>query len=583
MLLLYNHGANTMPKLELTCPVCKKKADEKSHQILKELSLRIVNLQCGHSYTEKLLQRKNWEELEAQYGAPDHLYPYQGAGYEFARKSGFRALIADEPGLGKTIQTLACLKFHPDELLPCLIIVKSALKLQYMKAIIRWLGMDFMPQIISESSDRPNSMFPITITTYDLLWRMSKKEVEKAEKAEKEIRARLGLSEFSPIPENEKSKVPEIKNHFKEYGYKTVILDECQQIKNPTSKRAQMVREVCSGIPHILASSGTPIKNNAGEYFTILNILRPEKFRNYKDYLVNFCEFYESAHGEKVGGIRDPEYFRQMTEDFIIRRTKSEVLPDLPPVVRKFTECEFASKKMEQDYNQAAEEFSEFFYENEDDNEQWSNILAKMAKLRHKAGLNKIPFVTEQVIEFLLDTERTRKIVIFTHHIDVADMMRASLIKRMKEENINLSEPLMYQSGNMDKRQQVLEDFMNLDDSRILIASTLASGEGVDGLQRVCSDCIIMERQWNPANEEQVEARFSRIGAKGKSEGGSVSANYPLSTGTIDEYFTELVEQKRATMSQVLDGVQSQWDQNSLFKELAETLARKGSKKWRLN
>lgn len=567
-----------MARIIKACPQCSKPAEEVSHSILSKLGLRLVSLKCGHSYTEKLLVKKNWEEVEAQFGRPDKPYPYQGLGYEFARDSGFRALIADEPGLGKTLQSLLCLKLHHEELCPALVICKFALKMQYMKQIIRWLGVDFQPQIISDSKDKISSIFPITITTYDLLHRLTKKSVDEAERAEKSIRDRLGLMVWDIIPENEKHNIPEIVNPFKAYGYKTVILDECQQIKNPASKRAQQVVKICENIPHIIATSGTPIKNHAGEYFTILNILRPEKFPSYKSYLVNYCDWYHNGRVYKVGGLRDVEWFKSQTSDFIIRRTEKDVELDLPTINRKFIECDFASEKLKKEYEAMAEEFSEFYYDS--DPNDFDNILAKMTALRHKVGVNKIPFTAEFVTDFLMDTEPTRKIVIFVHHLDVAEMLRLTIIKKMKDEGLTCNEPLMFFGQDMQKREQIKYDFIHLDNARVMIASTKSAGEGVDGLQEVCHDCIVAERQWTPADEEQVERRFKRIGAE---KGGTVNANYILTTGTIDEFFTELVEKKRAIMAQTLDGdTEYVWDQSSLMKELAETLARKGSKKWRL-
>ena len=95
-----------------------------------------------------------------------------------------------------------------------------------------------------------------------------------------------------------------------------------------------------------------------------------------------------------------------------------------------------------------------------------------------------------------------------------------------------------------------------------------------------CQDCIIMERQWNPKKEEQAERRFIRPeGAKGS----TVNANYVVVDGTIDEYLTELVEIKRANTDQTLDGVEYEWNEAGLVKELAAVLAKKGSKKWRLS
>jgi SNF2 family DNA or RNA helicase len=94
-------------------------------------------------------------------------------------------------------------------------------------------------------------------------------------------------------------------------------------------------------------------------------------------------------------------------------------------------------------------------------------------------------------------------------------------------------------------------------------------GEGVDRLQEVCSNCIVAERQWNPANEEQAESRLVRIGQKN----GFVNATYPVASDTIDEYFTDIVERKRRYMKETLDGKSvTTWDEKSLLSELYDAL-----------
>jgi SNF2 family DNA or RNA helicase len=108
-----------------------------------------------------------------------------------------------------------------------------------------------------------------------------------------------------------------------------------------------------------------------------------------------------------------------------------------------------------------------------------------------------------------------------------------------------------------------------------IIGSTLAMGEGVDRLQEVSNDCILAERQWNPANEEQAESRLVRIGQKK----GFVNATYPIASGTIDEYFTEIVEAKRRAMKETLDGEVSQWDETGLLSALYEAITAKGRKR----
>ena len=578
-----------MAKLINHCPTCQKLAVERSRNDFSDFGFITINLECKHSYNVDVVPLAEWEKIETLDALKQKLFNYQGLGYEFCRRANFRALIADEPGLGKTRQSLACLKLHPTELLPALIVVKSALKIQYFKECLKILGPEFLPQIVSDSKDKPlPDVFPIIITTYDLLWRVTKKSADIAEKVEREIRSRLKLSEWEIIPKEERAKIPAIENHFSTCNFKTVLLDECQQIKNQESKRAQQVRDVCRSVPHIIATSGSPIENNAGEYFTILNILQPERFPGpYKRFVENHCDYYWGGRGYKIGGLRDVKHFRSKTDDFIIRRTRDEVLPDLPLLNRKFVHCDFASDKMEREYNEMNDDFIDFFDSaDKKDEEFYSNLLAKMAKLRHKAGINKVPFTTEYVEDFILDTAPQEKIVIFVHHQDVGLMLEANLkvlFEKMRTEGIDIENPLTYTSDlNSNQREQVKMDFINIENKRVLIASLLASGEGLDGLQKVSQHCIILERHWNPKKEEQAEHRLLRIGAKGKSEGGSISSDYILSTGTIDEYFTELVEQKRANVDQTLDGAEYIWNETGLMMELAEILSRKGKKKWRL-
>lgn len=589
-----------MPKLQTSnCSTCGQKAKEKSHSIDDFLNLRFVELQCGHIVIEPISESREWELLTSHEGY--HLYPYQGEGYEFARKSNFRCLIGDEQGLGKTVQALACVKMHP-ELLPALMVVKSSLTMNWFKSTISWCGTDFIPDIIRTSKDRPSKGADVCIVTYDILNRISSGLKKEIEEKEKEIREAEGLEEWHPIPEDRKKDIPEYKNPFIEYGFKTVILDECQQIKNPQSKRANEVREICAKVPHVIALSGTPIKNNGGEYFTILNILDPRNFREYSQFIRDYCEYVQTQYGYKVGGIRNMESFMDLTKDYIIRRTRKEVLPDLPTLNRKFVHCDFASKKIEDDYKEMQEEFEDFFYENEGKKDFYKNVLDMINKMRHKVGQNKVPFCTEFVTDFILDTNR--KIVIFIHHHDVRDTLNLSLIRefeKIRKEGGTVANPLLYTADlNPFQKDEVVTKFRDIPENRVLIASGLSAGEGIN--LQFCTDCIILERQWNPANESQMEGRFVRIGAvcpqcntrqdSGLTESPKcvtcgyelkVDANYILTTGTIDEYFTELVEYKRSIMDSVLDGkVNNQWNEEGLMKELAQILAKKGGNRWRL-
>lgn len=519
--------ANTSKIIKLNCPACNKVAVETSRADIGDLIF--VTLECGHTITQDKVKGSDYELVSSDNRS---IRPFQIEGIKFAEESNARCLIADEPGLGKTIQALGMLKLHP-ELCPALVILKSKLKVQWFSEVIRWCGLDYLPQIIQDSKTPIIPGFKVYIIPFDLLRRLSPEK-----KAELQV--------------------------------KTVIIDECQQIKNHLSSRAKEVQGICKDVEHILCLSGTPIKNNAGEYFTVLNLLRPRKFPYYAEYIRKYCDAYDSGWGYKVGGLKNADWFQEDTKDFIIRRTWDEVDPEMPRVARNFFHVEL-DKKYEKIYQQQQEEMEEQYLKEQEEGLP-SNPIALMAKLRHTVGFNKVEPTVEFVQDFILDTNK--KIVIFTHHLDVTEVLKSQL-QHMLVEN-NLPNIIVEHIKAGEAGVEAVARFESNPNARIAVASTLAAGEGLN--MQFCSDIIIMERQWNPANEEQVEGRIKRIGQESK----SLNGTYMIASGTIDEYFTELVEQKRAIMASTLDNKTIAWDENSLMKDLLEIVIAKGSKRWRL-
>jgi len=520
--------------VKLECPVCHKLAIEESRLKIGKTSL--VKLQCGHLTNFEMLvkEESDYDNLIFADGAKPR--PYQIDAIKFAENSGIKCIIADEQGLGKTIEALCLIKLHPEKLLPLVYVCPTTVKLQVMREIHRICGPanspEYLTQVIQSGKEKAMPGFKIYIITFDML----KKE---------------DVFEY----------VPDIK---------TIIIDECQRIKNHLSDRAKAVQRIASKCEHIIPMSGTPIKNNAGEYFTVLNLVAPTRFPHYQTYLDRYCNAYDDFYSTKIGGLKDASRFHDMTKDIVIRRTKAEVLPDLPPLDRKFFHVELDAK-LNKAYAKALEELDELIYAEDADSFKDSGaMIAVMSKLRHITGISKIPDCVEFTTEYLLST--TRKLVIFTHHTDVADILKVKLndyLKPIGDEVLHLHSGL-----DANKRAQLVMDFEK-NKNRVMIASTLAAGEGLN--LQFCSDAIMLERQWNPANEEQAEARFHRFGQLN-----SVTVTYLLASGTIDEYFTELVERKRAIVAQTMDNKEVQWEQASLMKELATMLSTKGREKWRL-
>lgn len=511
------------------CPECKKPFVEASR--LFDMSIG----ECGHIIPMDKLEGSSYDITSSD---GKELRPYQVDGIKFVELANVRALIADEQGLGKTVQGLGLIKLHPTELLPAAIVTKTTVKHQWFHEIRRWCGIQgFVTQVIGSSKEMALPGFDIYITSYDLL---------KNENVFSMMKGQIKL----------------------------VIIDECQTIKNHLAGRSKALQEFTATVPHVLALSGTPIKNNAGEYFTILNILHPERFPEYSRFLNDYCDHYWNGYGTKVGGLVNPELFKDQTSDFIIRRTRAEAAPEIPEVDRQFFHCEL-SKQFNNAYREAMRELDALLYADEDENTVTS-MIAIMTKMRKITGLSKVPHAIEDCIEFI-DNEPDRKMVIFVHHHAAVTLLEKGLNPQLVERKLNPAQNL-HAGLDAGGRANLVERFKSESNSRVLIASTLAAGEGLN-LQFV-DDAIMLERQWNPANEEQAEGRFARVGRLHPDI--PITIKYMIASETIDEYFTELVEAKRAIVKSTLDGEAIQWDSGSLMKELAGLLLTKGKSKWKL-
>lgn len=514
--------------IKLTCDQCGKIAVEKSR--ISFGSSKLITLECGHVVAEEVMSSAGAAHILN--GCT--LWQYQVAGVQFLERANGRALIADEQGLGKTIMALALMKLHRNDLMPAVVVCPTSVTEQWHHEIRSKCGVQgFLCQVINSGKVMAAPGFDVYVTTYDLI---------KDEKC------------FSMVKDN----------------IKLVIIDECQRIKNHLSGRAKAIQKLCKNVEHIVPLSGTPIKNHAGEYFTVLNLIAPRLFPHYATFIEKECDSYNNGWGYKVGGLRNPEAFHDKTKDFIIRRTKNEVLKDLPSLTRKFFHCEL-DRKVNKAYAAALAELEELYYSEDDAFTRQSNMLAIMTKMRQVTAVGKVDQCVDFVTEFLLSNDR--KITVFAHH-EVATSLLLQRLNQWLADGGYLPVLHLHSGLSAEKRQELLVKFKE-QNYRVMIASTLAAGEGLN--IQFCADAIMFERQWNPANEEQAEGRFHRFGQQYP-----VSITYMIASETIDEYFTELVESKRATVMSVLDNKEIQWDQSSLMTELANILVTKGKKAWSL-
>jgi SNF2 family DNA or RNA helicase len=598
------------------CQSCGKLSDVRSEIPID--NAKIITLSCNHAYLEEVIPQftfKNAPEYceehrrvcqkEFESFSGKHLFPYQAVGIEHIIKSNAKDLIADEMGLGKTIQALGALKADK-KLLPAIVVCKSIAKGNWMWEVLDWLSIP--PQVINKSSDLPFKQFPIHILSYDMLTRLAKKfelldlqrkskcmECGKiSDKGESGICGKestflcdkCGLPHLHLVKCNGEMKLqkleptgnnPEVQAAWFKIleRCQTWIIDETHLIKNPEAKRSIVIKKLSAKSKHIIGLSGTPIKNSATEFFTIFNILKPEKFFRYTNFCNNHVkfEYVNTAVGwsQKFTGLRDPEGFKEMTKDYMLRRTTDEVLPELPKLFKTQQYVE-VDDEMQEIYDKSESDFAKWF-DTASTQEIQSNLLAQLAKLRHQTSIMKIDYTIDLVMSFLGASDR--KLSIFTHHIDARNLLAERMQPALEQLGFPPASILTKGSGV----EAEIEEFKN-GDARVILLSTLAHGESIN--LQFCADSILHERQWNPSNEDQaISGRFRRIGQEAK----KIRCNIPVALGTIDEYFVELIERKRKLTNEALSGesIEESWSQSGFMGELAEMIATKGRKKWKLD
>lgn len=565
------------PKYQITrlqdkCPHCGKVAKELKSVIIEsdkedEPDMKIITLECGHVQVKKIPKstpffklisnadevkscQHDFEKNQCKSCGEFRPFAFQVKGMQFleaALASGKGGAVFDEMGLGKTVQSLGFLKFHPEST-PVLILTKKKAKFQWFKEIIRWCGPEYLPQVLQTSKDFIIPGLKVYIGSYDMFVHKSRQVRGKT------VTQGFDINRFNGI-------------------VKTIVLDECQTVKNPDASRTQEVRKLAKNC-QVIGLSGTPWKNRGSEFFTILNLISPTKFPSFEQFKKQWVDYIYDGQFTREGGINRPAQFKDYIKDIAIRReiSDTEIKDEMPDVTRTmfFTELD----NIEQDtYDDEESEFVKWYNEqvingDEDSPMAGQNILAKIARMRHITGLAKINATVDLVEEIV--TEQNEKVCVFVHHKDVGNILARQL--REKFPKIPVLE-FHAQMSDMDSFK-VSEQF-NRTTMCIGVLSTLAAGEAIN--LQTCRHAIMHERQWNPQNEDQAApGRFRRIGAAFN----MVNVTFTTAAGTVDELIGNIVERKRAAFHTAMNnGEMPSWNERAFAQELANDIVNSWSKK----
>lgn len=563
------------------CPTCGKAAKEKSHfiAVLPKLikgvvapqRTKVTILECGHTIAEKLLDQVDFKGTKNVFEDKE-LFPFQADACKATVKAGFRVILRLDMGLGKTIISASLLRKYWKELTPCLIICKASMTEQWLMELLEWCP-GHLFQILETSRDKPQNGFKSFIVSKNLM-----------------------APRFSKKDRIYKGGLP----WLRDYPFKTIIFDEIQHIKNPDAALTQFVQDLAgkSTLKYFIAPSGTPIKNNAGEYFNILNIIDPINFRYRQQFFDTYIHYYHNDNGTmKVGGLKKGwayDQFRRLTDPFIIDYDREVVMPQLPRIFRQ-RRFFHLDKQVQDAYDEEMGNFLDIHDSEENAFKKQAALGQSLMKMYHMVGFAKVDPIVDYVEDWITDHDEEKdllafedgngekqvkvrakpKIVIFIHHIDVGTVIQTRVDEILKEKDF---EPCARLLGGIsgEESMRIERDFRDNPLRRVLVASTLAAGEGKNF--QFCQDAILGERQWNPPNEAQAEARFPRPG----STASQVNILYPVAVGSFDEYQAELVEKKR-TFLDTVKGKWSEYTESEFMKDLIEKLATEGRAKWRIS
>ena len=427
-------------------------------------------------------------------GLGGELKPFQRAGVRYLLERR-RAFLADEQGLGKTIEAIATLE--ADKAYPAIVVCPASLKLNWLRELARWLPGRSVSALSGYGDGSELELSDVTVLNYDIL------------------DPRLqGLLAGAP---------------------RAVVIDEAHYCKNPSAKRTQAVHKLAAGVPRdglVLALTGTPVVNRPAELISQLRILgRLEEFGSGAKFGARFrgADAHQRLHWH-------------LRARCFVRRLKQDVLPQLPAKTRAVVPVELdnASEYTLAEHDLIAWLRSQPLDLGELDAKVAAALraerLVRLNALKLLAARGKLTAALAWIHDFCSSGER---LVVFARHREV----QSAVIERFPGALHILG------ADSAAVRDASLQDFQapDSDANQLIVCSMEVAGQGIT-LTR-SSNVVFLELDWTPAKHDQAEDRCHRIGQQD-----AVNAYYLLAADTVDETIATLLERKRAIIEAVTDG-----------------------------
>ena len=463
------------------------------------------------------------------------LYRFQKQGILFGIKKFSRLLIADEMGVGKTVQAigLSCL-YQKDW--PVLVICPSSLKFAWRDEITMWLGEVLKKdevQVIKNSKNEFKENKKYYVISYDLSVRMIDKIISQ------------------------------------KFNY--IIADEAHYLKSKAAKRTMCLTPILQRSKRVVLLTGTPILAKPMEIFPLLHILRPDKFKGFREFGSRYCD-PKIIHFGAIdwSGSSNTRELNSILNKLMIRRLKKDVLSQLPPKKRQKIEIstdkkvikklkllmEKSTKKFEEllgtqieldklginiedlKTEKDKEKEKEKNKKEDEDTKEEDTVLNRFNKAYSMTGEAKLPGIRDYV-NYLVDN--SCKFLIFAHHAEVLDAI----------EDVILNDKIGYIRIDgkvpVERRQDLVNKFQTDEDCLVAILSITACATGLTLTK--ASTVVFAELHFTPSIMIQAEDRAHRIGQ----DAGCVNIHYLFGDDTLDVLLFRKLNEKQNIVSTTLD------------------------------
>lgn len=416
---------------------------------------------------------------------------YQKVGVGFLINAK-HAILADDAGLGKTLQTIAAfLEINAQKVL---VVTKKSLIYNWVYEMKKWFNLD---AAIFTTASKAIPDARVVVTNYE------------------SVMIKL--------------------DWFKDATWDVLVCDEAAYIKNRKAARSKAIATIAKDVPYVWLLTATPMPNNTSEIWHLLHVLYPEKFTSFWRFCEQYCYMEDGYFGGKtfLPGIKNKASFQRLVETIMLRRDKK--LLKLPPISYEDVHLKL-NKDEAKMYVDIAENLMTIINGNM---LVTPSAVAQITRLRQITCSPKllgadVPSSKVETLKDLLEEyTQNHKVLVFTNF--------AEYVKVLEKELKGYNPVKVIGEMSAKARQDAVDKFTNEETCKVLIGTIKAMGEGLN-IQK--ADVVIFtDKDWNPSNNYiQAVGRAYRRGQENP-----VHVISLIAENTIDEHVEEVLKEKLTT------------------------------------